>query len=129
MNEPTGDVDSRHVFEQRLYSLISATQSMSALDEDMNPKRALQGIVEAANEVLGADLSVILPYRESTDQFLMGQVVAAGSEVESYTWLEPEPGGVTRQILDQGQLVAVTIEDVPEEWRALLGTSGFGARF
>ncbi len=105
----------------RLEGLVEATQSISALRRDTEPREILEKIVQTANEVLGADVSVIFPYDEQTDSFIMEQLAAAtGEETETYQWQTPRDEGGTRKILEQDELIAMNLEEAPSEWKMLV---------
>jgi GAF domain-containing protein len=113
----------------RLRSLIEVTQSVSALRRDVDLKEILSRILDAARDVLEADLSVIFPYNERADRFLMDQLVAVGEGVTTFKWQEPRKTGATRKILSQNKLLATNLDDASEEWAPLLGSGGFKEHF
>jgi GAF domain-containing protein len=113
----------------RLKGLVTVTQSVSDLRKDIDPQQALERVVEAANEVLGADLSVIFPYDQQADSFLMDQLVAAGKGATTYQWQMPRKKGGTRKILEQDIPIAMNLQDASEEWASLLSSGAFKTHF
>ena len=94
---------------QRLSELLEVTQSISALRRGEDPKVTLERVVETANKVLNADVSVIFPYEAETDTFRMDRVVASG--VRDFDWAKPRPKGATRKILERGDLFTTNLTE------------------
>jgi PAS domain S-box-containing protein len=105
---------------QELEKLRQAEESMSRAIE---PRQALQQIVESAAQVLEADSAAIWSYDEVRDRFIPEELTAVGiaaDELGRFREEEPEPGRTADTVMSRGY-VAVT--DIEQQEHHFLGGS------
>ena len=100
----------------RMQELKQMRQAAEAMSRALEPRQALQQIVESAAQVLQADSIAIWSYDEVRDVFIPEELVAVGippDELERFREEEPKPGRTADTVMHQGY-VAVTDISLPE---------------
>ncbi len=101
---------------RRVQELEQMRQAAEAMSQALEPRQALQQIVNSAAQVLQADSVAIWSYDDVRDIFIPEELVAVGipaEELERFREEEPKPGRTADRVMSQGYL-AVTGITQPE---------------
>jgi PAS domain S-box-containing protein len=108
---------------RRMEELEQMRQVAEALSGVVEPRQALQKIVESACEVLRADSAAIWSYDEVRDRFIPGELTAKGIPPELLERMrreEPKPGRTAYTVMAQGY---VSVTDISRSEYKFLGDS------
>lgn len=101
---------------RRMQELEQIRRAAEEMSRALEPRRALQQIVDSAAQVLRADAAVIWSYDQVRDRFIPEELTAVGippDELERFREEEPRPGRTAYRVMEQGYL-AVTDLGQPE---------------
>lgn len=114
---------------ERYRALINSSQSFDVLRTAQKPNVALETIIQVVHEVLGSELTVVFPYDQKKDSFIMEKLVAIGNRLENYKFSAPRVQGGTRKVLRENNIVYYNLDEAPQEWKELLGSGPFVQHF
>jgi PAS domain S-box-containing protein len=106
---------------RRMQELEQMRQAAGAMSRAVEPRQALQQIVESASQILQVDSAVIWSYDQVRHKFIPNELVTVGipsDELEKFREEEPKPGRTADTVMHEGY---VTVTDISKPKYDFLG--------